>query len=74
MPVLLISGQDDPVGDGGKGVLAVKKLLDAAGMKDVEYHLLPGARHVLLDECESGAAEEAARIIGGWVNWVGCIT
>ena len=35
MPVLLLSGQDDPVGDGGKGVQAVKKQLDAAGMKNV---------------------------------------
>ncbi len=31
MPVLLISGQDDPVEDMGKGVLAVKKRLDSVG-------------------------------------------
>jgi len=68
MPVLLISGQDDPVGDGGKGVRAVKRQMDAAGMKDVELCLLPGARHILLDEYESGAADEAVRIICGWID------
>lgn len=68
MPVLLLSGQDDPVGDGGKGVLAVKRLLDAQGMRDVTVHLLPGARHVVLDECESGAADEALHLIGSWLK------
>ena len=68
LPVLLISGRDDPVGDGGKGVLAVKNLLDAAGMKDVTLRLIPGARHILLDERGSGAAQAAVRIIGGWLK------
>lgn len=68
MPVLLLSGQDDPVGDGGKGVLAVKKQLEAAGMKNVSLHLISGARHILLDEHESGAADEAVQAISGWLN------
>ena len=68
LPVLLISGQDDPVGDCGKGVQAVKKLLDAAGMKDVSLHLILSARHILLDERESGAADEAIRIISDFLK------
>lgn len=68
MPVLLISGQDDPVGDMGKGVLAVKKQLDCAGMKRVSVHLLPGARHMLLSENESGAADKAYDIIAEWLK------
>lgn len=68
LPVLLISGQDDPVGDCGKGVQAVKRLLDSAGMKDVVVHLIPGARHILLDEHESGAAYEAVRIISNFLK------
>ena len=68
MPVLLLSGQDDPVGDGGKGVHAVKRLLEAQGMKDVTLRLIPGARHVLLDEYESGAADEAMELICGWLK------
>ena len=68
LPVLLISGQDDPVGDCGKGVQAVKKLLDAAGMKEVTLCLIPGARHILLDERESGAADEAIQIISDFLK------
>ena len=68
MPVLLISGQEDPVGDAGKGVLAVKKQLDAAGMKRVSVHLLPGARHIVLCERQSGAAAQALNIICSWLT------
>lgn len=60
MPVLLISGQEDPVGDCGKGLAAVKKQLDAAGMKDVTLRLIPGARHILPDE--------AMQWIAGWLG------
>lgn len=68
MPVLLISGQEDPVGDRGKGVKAVKKQLDRAGMKKVSLHLLPGARHVLLAEKACGAAEKACGLIADWLQ------
>lgn len=68
MPVLLISGQADPVGDGGKGVLAVKKLLDAAGLQRVSLHLLPGARHIVLCEEQCGAAAQALDIIEKWLT------
>lgn len=68
MPVLLLSGQDDPVGDMGKGVLAVKKQLDNAGGKRVSVHLLPGARHILLNENECGAADKAYGIIADWLK------
>ena len=67
LPVLLLSGQEDPVGDAGKGAAAVKKLLDSAGMKHVALKLIPGARHLLLDEYKSGAADEALRAIGGFL-------
>ena len=68
MPVLLLSGQDDPVGDMGKGVLAVKKQLDRAGVKGVSVQLLPGARHMLLNEWECGAADKAYSILKEWLN------
>ena len=56
------------MGDCGKGVQAVKKLMDAAGMKDVSLHLIPGARHILLDERESGASNEAIQIISDFLK------
>lgn len=68
MPVLLISGKNDPVGDLGKGVQSVKKQLDNAGMKHVSMHLLPGARHILLNEYECGAADQACSLMADWLN------
>ena len=68
MPVLLISGQNDPVGGMGKGVLAVKKQMDNAGMKRVSIHLLPRARHIVLNEEACGAAGKACIIITDWIG------
>ena len=68
MPVLLISGQEDSVGDGGRGVLAVKKLMDAAGLQRVSLHLLPGARHIVLCEEQCGASSQALDIIEKWLT------
>ena len=67
-PVLLISGQDDPVGDMGKGVRAVKKQLDKVGIQRAEMQLLPGARHMVLSEEACGAADRACSLIAGWLK------
>lgn len=51
LPVLLISGDKDPVGGkAGKGVTAVAGQLRKAGVRDVTLTLYPGARHELLNE------------------------
>ena len=68
MPVLLISGQNDPVGAMGKGVRTVKNQLENAGVKRVSAYLLPGARHILLNEYECGAADKAYSIIADWLK------
>lgn len=68
MPVLLISGQDDPVGDSGKGVRCVEAAMRKAGMKNVQMKLFPGARHDLLHEEASGNAEEARKNIAMWLS------
>lgn len=49
MPVFLISGKDDPVGDYGKGVFAVYKRLKAAGA-NVQLKLYRDNRHELLND------------------------
>ena len=67
LPVLLLSGSNDPVGDCGKGVQRVQSGMTRAGMRDVQMHLLPGARHDLMHELRSGASEEATQIL---VNWL----
>lgn len=51
LPVLLVSGADDPVGgDGGEGVRTVGQRYTDAGLDDVEVRLYPQARHELLNE------------------------
>ena len=49
MPILLISGQDDPIGGYGRGIREIEKKLKKAGIP-VEAHLYPGMRHNLQDE------------------------
>ena len=49
MPVLLVSGVDDPVGDYGRGVKAVYDGLSAAGVP-AELKLYDGARHEILND------------------------
>ncbi len=67
LPVLLISGEDDPVGDGGKGVQAIYQRMKKAGMGNVTMKLFPGARHDLLHE-EASGAEEARKCIADWLD------
>ncbi len=50
LPLLLISGEDDPVGDRGKGVEKVHSLYKKGGIRDITVNLVPGARHECLNE------------------------
>ncbi|HIX65348.1 MAG TPA: alpha/beta hydrolase [Candidatus Anaerotruncus excrementipullorum] len=50
MPLLLVSGEQDPVGEFGMGVTRVYDRYLKAGMQDVELVLYDGARHELLHE------------------------
>lgn len=50
LPMLLISGKDDPVGDYGKGVEKVYDWLKEAECENVEMKLYTGGRHELLQE------------------------
>ena len=50
MPVFIFSGDADPVGDYGKGVLKVYEWLRQAGVQDLQLQLYPGGRHEMLNE------------------------
>ena len=65
-PVLLICGENDPVGNMGKGSKAVMQAMKQAGV-DVTFHLLPGSRHMILGEQANGAADAAMKIIQKWI-------
>ena len=63
LPILLISGDKDPVGDGGKGVKAICQRMRKSGMQAVQMQLIPGARHDVLHESDA-----AQRIIADWLE------
>lgn len=67
MPVLFISGENDPVGDSGKGVQRVKQSMSKAGVKHIQIYLIPDGRHDILHEKESGGAEETQHILVKWL-------
>ena len=58
IPILIISGEDDPVGGYGKGIRKIHKLYKNAGIKDVRLKLFPGDRHELLNEIDKDAVME----------------
>ena len=52
LPILLVSGQEDPVGDRGKGVEKVFSMMEKAGIGDLTLKLYPGDRHEILNETD----------------------
>ena len=50
MPILIISGDADPIGNYGKGVKKVYNNLIKAGVSDVEIKLYKEARHEVFNE------------------------
>ena len=50
LPILILSGAEDPVGENGKGVRRFEKMLDKIGMKKVTCKTYPEPRHELLNE------------------------
>ncbi|MVJ96880.1 alpha/beta hydrolase [Staphylococcus aureus] len=50
MPILLVSGYDDPLGDYGKGILKLANIYRKAGIKNVKVNLYHHKRHEVLFE------------------------
>ena len=65
VPILLVSGKDDPVGDMGKGVTKAYKAFCDVGVQDVSMILYDGCRHEILnDSCR----EVTERDILAWLS------
>lgn len=63
MPVLLVSGEDDPVGDYGRGVTEVYDKLRSAGC-DVNLKLYKNCRHEILnDSCREETVKDILEFI-----------
>ena len=65
LPVFFISGDRDPVGEKGAGVIRAYTAFLNAGMSDVTMKLYQGARHEILNEINR---EEVYRDVLAWLN------
>ncbi|WP_167958863.1 alpha/beta hydrolase [Anaerosporobacter faecicola] len=52
LPMLLVSGEDDPVGNYGKGVKQAYHKYRKAGIQNIAMHLYPNDRHEILNELD----------------------
>ena len=52
LPVHIVSGSEDPVGDAGAGVKKVYEMFQASGIRDVTMKLYQGDMHEILDELD----------------------
>lgn len=67
LPILFISGQNDPVGDFGKGVQAIYNRMKKTGMENVTLQLFTDARHDIFHEECTGMAETVRHCICDWI-------
>ena len=65
LPILMVSGAEDPVGDYGEGVKRAKASLEAAGVKNIFLKLYEKDRHELLNELDRRQVMED---IYGWMQ------
>lgn len=64
IPIMLISGDNDPVGDLGKGVKKVELMYRNVGIRSVECKLYRGDRHEILHEIDK---EDVYRDVVVWL-------
>lgn len=64
-PILVFSGDRDPVGLMGKGAKSLVESFRAAGLSKVEFKLYPGARHEILNETNR---EEVLADLVAWLD------
>lgn len=50
LPLLFLSGKDDPIGNFGKGIEKTISSLKSQGFRNITYKLYPGMRHEILNE------------------------
>lgn len=64
LPVIFLSGEEDPVGNYGAGVRRAYEQFKKAGMKQTEMKLYPGLRHEILNEkCKTEIYEDVLAYI-----------
>ena len=64
VPLLFVSGAEDPVGDNGCGVRAAAELARRAGQRHVDVRIYEGMRHEIFNEDDGG------RVMADVLSWV----
>lgn len=65
LPIYLVSGGNDPVGDNGEGVKKVAEGYQAAGCSDLTVKIYPEGRHEILNETNR---DEVRADLLGWMK------
>ena len=68
MPILLVSGEDDAVGQFGEGIERYAKFLRCAKLTNVHCYLLDDARHDIFHEYSCDAVDKFIGIIAEWLG------
>lgn len=65
LPILLISGEEDPIGNYGKGVMQTAKSYHKIGLTNVSVMLFENGRHELINETNK---QEVFHFIHSWLQ------
>ncbi len=65
LPILLLGGDEDPVGDYGVAAEQVRQAFLDAGVREVNVKLFAGGRHEMLNEINK---DEVYRFVESWMN------
>ncbi len=69
LPISIFSGDMDPVGDYGKGVLSLANTLRSLGVKNLNCKLYEGGRHEILNEINREQVTEDIKIcLNCWIQ------
>ncbi len=67
LPILLVAGETDPVGDSGASVRELAERYEARGLGPVTLRLYPDARHEILNETNR---DEVTHDLSDWIHAV----
>jgi alpha-beta hydrolase superfamily lysophospholipase len=67
LPLLLIAGTRDPVGENARGVERLLRAYEGAGLRRVAHRFYDGARHELVNETNR---EEVTRDVIAWIEGI----
>lgn len=65
LPLLIMSGDADPIGQYGKGVWKTASIYEKSGVADITIHIFENGRHELFNDI---CREEAFKSVEQWLN------